>query len=201
MSVIKISEKALAYKKRRLINSLKRKVPEGEKRRLTDLFKRVKKKIGDSRCDEVELEIIKLEETAENWGMPLMTGGIERELLPHRKVMVLNAARTSEMSDMGVVGTIAHEFAHLFDESLQNLSHMTREEVDRVFKESEERADKLAIKWGFKDELKVSTAEVVSLNKAGLTLEECNKLVDSWKPPRLHAPQSRRRRKGPKRRR
>lgn len=156
-----------------------------EEYRVRDLFKRVKKKIGDNRCDNAELEIIKPRKIDEEFFKNEMGGRIRRELLPHRKVMVINATKTSEMTDMGVAGLIAHEFAHFSDESLQDLSLEPQAETARILDASEEKADKLAAGWGFEKELKVSTAEIEGLNKAGLTWSEYNKLVDNWEPPKL----------------
>lgn len=166
----------------------KKKERKQEEHRLRDLFEYVRGKIGDPRLKDVELETIRPKQTDENYFLNEMFGRIRLELFPKRKVLLLNMTRTKKMSDMGVVGLLAHEFAHLCDETIKNPylnPPKTVEESRRLneqYDNQEKAADIQAGNWGLGDELKVSIAETTGFSKSGLTTPEYLELIKSWKP-------------------
>lgn len=161
---------------------MRKQIPE--KRRLGHLFDYVRGKIADPRLKDSELRVIELSQRARVQGGDKLPGRVTMDYLGNKKIVILNATRTTKMSDVGVVGLIAHEFAHFLLKRFEEFSPEGERNPYEVLKKSEEEADKLAAKWGFGDEVKVARGEVEGFEDIELTLDEYRSLIEEWSPPK-----------------
>ncbi|KXA89480.1 hypothetical protein AKJ57_05250 [candidate division MSBL1 archaeon SCGC-AAA259A05] len=153
---------------------------EPEKSRLTSLFNYVRKKVDDPRLKDSKLRVIGLSQKARVRSGDKLAGRVTMDYLEGTKIVVLNAAKTREMSDAGVVGLIAHELAHFLLKKSGDFPPKEARDPYYVLKKSEEGADKMATEWGFGIEVKVARAEIEGFENSELTLNKYLSLVKNW---------------------
>lgn len=152
---------------------------ESEKERLIPLFNYVRKEVADSRLKDSKLRVIGLSQGGKVKEGDKLPGRVTVDYLGSTKIVILNAAKTREMSDVGVLGLIAHEFAHFLIKKSEEFVSAGKRDPYHVLEKSEEEADRLATEWGFGEEVKIARAEIEGFEDSELTLDEYRSIVQN----------------------